>query len=216
MDSGPARLLKHDLFGTVELDENAGVIRRDTRAARWWVRSISRHLAAREARVLRALADVPGIPRLIRWDGQVLERSYLAGLPMQEARPRRGEYFRAARVLLCALHRHNVVHNDLAKEPNWLVLSDGTPGLIDFQLAAVSRRRGRWFRLLAREDLRHFLKHKRTYLPERLSARERRLLAQRAWTSRLWMGSVKPVYLFVTRRLLNWSDREGAGDRGSR
>jgi hypothetical protein len=29
------------------------------------------------------------------------------------------------------------------------------------------------------------------------------------------MATVKPVYLFVTRRVLRWSDREGAGDRGS-
>ncbi len=27
------------------------------------------------------------------------------------------------------------------------------------------------------------------------------------------MGTVKPVYLFVTRRILGWADREGAADR---
>ena len=32
--------------------------------------------------------------------------------------------------------------------------------------------------------------------------------------SRTWMATGKPAYLFVTRRLLGWSDREGAGDRG--
>jgi hypothetical protein len=29
------------------------------------------------------------------------------------------------------------------------------------------------------------------------------------------MKTVKPVYLFVTRRLFGWADREGAGDRGA-
>jgi hypothetical protein len=27
------------------------------------------------------------------------------------------------------------------------------------------------------------------------------------------MATVKPVYLFVTRWLFRWADREGAGDR---
>ena len=39
------------------------------------------------------------------------------------------------------LHRLGVAHNDLAKEPNWLV-AGGRPFLIDFQLAKVSPRRG--------------------------------------------------------------------------
>jgi hypothetical protein len=30
------------------------------------------------------------------------------------------------------------------------------------------------------------------------------------------MNTVKPVYLFVTRRLLGWADREGAADRNAR
>jgi serine/threonine protein kinase len=114
------------------------------------------------------------------------------------------------------LHRAGVVHNDLAKEPNWLVDDAGRPALVDFQLASVSRRRGPLFRLLAREDLRHFLKHKRTYLPEALTARERRILATPAWTSRIWMASGKRLYLLVTRRWLGWADREGAGDRAPR
>jgi hypothetical protein len=111
------------------------------------------------------------------------------------------------------LHRHGVAHNDLAKEPNWLVRPDGSPGLVDFQLASVSRRRGRWFRALAHDDLRHLLKHKRSYLPERLTARELAILTRRSWVSRLWMATVKPVYRFVTRRIFHWADREGAGDR---
>jgi hypothetical protein len=33
--------------------------------------------------------------------------------------------------------------------------------------------------------------------------------------TRLWMASGKRVYLFVTRRIFRWRDREGAGDRGA-
>ena len=132
---------------------------------------------------------------------------------MQIARPANAEYFRAAHALLCRLHRCGIVHNDLAKEPNWLVTPTGLPALVDFQLAFVSPRRGKLFRTLAREDLRHLLKHKRRYCPGQLTSRERRILDSPAAFSRLWMATGKPAYTFVTRRIFGWADREGAGDR---
>ena len=94
-----------------------------------------------------------------------------------------------------------------------MVLSDGTPGLLDFQLAAVNPRRSSWFRLMAREDLRHLLKHKRTYLPARVTPTERRVLARRSWLARAWMASGKKLYIFVARRILNWEDNEARGRR---
>ena len=132
---------------------------------------------------------------------------------MQLARPGNAEYFRAARALLCRLHRRGIAHNDLAKEPNWLVTPTGMPALVDFQLALVAPRRGRIFRALAREDLRHLLKHKRRYCPGRLTERERRILDSPAAFTRVWMATGKPAYTFITRRLFGWADREGAGDR---
>ena len=60
---------------------------------------------------------------------------------------------------------------------------------------------------------RSLLKHKRYYRPDLLTTRERQILANPSPVSRLWMGTVKPVYLFVTRRILGWADREGAADR---
>jgi len=112
------------------------------------------------------------------------------------------------------VHAAGILHNDLAKEPNWLVRPDGSPALVDFQLAMRPRHRGRLFRMLARDDLRHLLKHKRTYCPECLTTRQRALLAQRSPIAGTWARTGKPLYRFVTRRLLGWSDREGAGDRG--
>lgn len=214
----PAELLKSDLFGRILLvhpADGAPYIWRDMAAARWWVRPLARMLARREARVLRAAAGVSGVPRLLHLDRNALHRSYLDGAPMQRARPTDPAYFRAAQTLVFRLHRAGVVHNDTAKEPNWLVRPDGSPALIDFQLAGRSRHRGRFFRVLAREDLRHLLKHKRTYAADHLTQRQRAILARPAWTSRFWKATVKPVYWFVTRRILRWSDREGAGDRGS-
>ena len=118
-----------------------------------------------------------------------------------------------ARRLLQHLHRRGVAHNDLAKEANWLVLTDGTPALIDFQLAMRGHPRSRWMRLLAREDLRHLLKHKRMYCPQALTPVERRLLQRRSWLRDAWFATGKPVYRFVTRRLLQWEDNEGQGPK---
>ena len=132
---------------------------------------------------------------------------------MQRAAPTDARYFREALRLVRQLHARDVTHDDLAKEPNWLVTPNGLPALVDFQLARHAPRRDRLFRMLAHDDLRHLLKHKRTYRPDRLTARERRILASPSLLSRLWRATGKRLYRFITRRLLGWADREGAGDR---
>ena len=213
-----SELLKKDLFGEIRLSGANGDARivRDLGAASAWLRWLARRLMRREARTLAALSDIDGVPQIVKLEHNTLTRSYIAGVPMHHARPRDPEYFKAAAHLLRRLHRAGVVHNDLAKEPNLLVREDGSPAFIDFQLAWFAPRRGRLFRVLAREDIRHLLKHKRTYCPGELTRRERDILANPGVLSRTWMRTVKPVYLFVTRRIIGWADREGAGDRGER
>ncbi len=212
------QLLKKDLFGEVwavgDGDERA--ILRDAAAARPWTAPLARWLLRREATALAALDRVDGVPDVLSTDRHTLLRSYLAGRPLFEAGSANRLYFRRALRLLRQLHSAGVAHNDLAKEPNVLVRDDGSPAFIDFQLAFHSRRRGALFRLAAREDLRHLMKHKRTYQPDALTDRQRRLLERPSLPSRIWMKTAKPVYLFITRRMLGWADREGAADRGRR
>jgi predicted Ser/Thr protein kinase len=207
--------LKSDLFGHVEREDAAGrsSVLRDTRSARWWTRPLARHLLRREQRALTVLESVERIPRLLHYDASHLRREWIEGLPMQRAAPTDARYFREALRLVRQLHARDVTHDDLAKEPNWLVTPDGLPALVDFQLARHAPRRDRLFRMLAHDDLRHLLKHKRTYRPDRLTARERRILASPSLISRLWRATGKRLYRFITRRLLGWADREGAGDR---
>ena len=207
--------LKQDLFGTVTRIERDGALRvvRDCSTARWWLRGFARHLLARERRALMRLADVERVPRLLASQRSTLEREWIDGQPMQLAQPRDPRYFREALRLVRRLHARDVTHDDLAKEPNWLVTPEGLPAVVDFQLARHAPRRGRLFRMLAHGDLRHWAKHKRQYLPERLTVRQRALLATPSPLSRAWRATVKPGYRFVTRRLLGWADREGAGDR---
>jgi RIO-like serine/threonine protein kinase len=209
-------LLKQDVFGTVSRENRDGrpIVVRDLDPARWWARPLARFLAGREAKALRRLDGLSGrVPQLLSWDGRRLERTWLDGRPMQQARPRHHDYYSEALKLVRRIHAAGVVHNDLAKEPNWLVDPDGRPLVVDFQLAWAPRRRTRLFRLFGREDLRHALKHRRYYAAESLSARQREILANPGWISRSWRATVKPVYLWITRRVLGWSDREGAGDR---
>lgn len=208
-------LLKKDVFGQVVLRPGDGepAVVRDLAGARWWARGIARRLLAREAKALAALDGMDGVPRLLEFGRDTLSRSYIEGQPMHRARPSEVAYFRRASRLLRSLHRAGIVHNDLAKEPNWLVTPGREPALIDFQLAWFAPRRGLLFRALAREDLRHLLKHKRTYCAAHLTRRERRILDSPGLPSRLWMAAGKPVYLLVTRRVLGWVDREGAGER---
>jgi len=211
--------LKRDLFGRIELGRwgvdaaRVPAVRRAVGAAPWWSRPLAVWLARRELAVLRALPACEQWPALLGRDRQGLVRSYLDGRPMDAARPRDPRYFAQARRLLTALHRAGVTHDDLAKEQNWLVLADGRPALLDFQLARFAPRRGRLFRLLGREDLRHLLKHKRSYCPEALTPRECALLASPSGPARWVRRYVKPAYTLVTRRWLGWRDDEGRGSR---
>ena len=198
------RISSAAILGSVEVQAgHPPVVCRDTAQARWWARALSRRLAAREAGALRQLAGLPGIPVLLQWDGRRLTRSHLAGHTMNAAQPRHPGYFREAQRLLARMHQRGIAHNDLAREPNWLVTPEGAPALIDFQLAWRDTGRGRLFRLMAREDLRHLLKHKRQYCPQRLTARQRRLLAAPSGAARAWRWTLHPL----GRRLRDWLGR---------
>src|SRR5262245_49892117 len=121
------RDLKSDLFGSVRREESGGrtFVVRDTADARWWTAWLARRLCRREARALIRLEGLPGVPKLIASERRSLHREWIDGLPMQVARPAHADYFRAAHALLARLHRRGIAHNDLAKEPNWLVTPEG-------------------------------------------------------------------------------------------
>lgn len=207
--------LKSDVFGTITRDGDSVV--RDARAARPWARWLAFHLLRREHRALTRLSlgrGTEGVPRVLDLSAGILTRTWIEATPMHVAKPRDPAYFRAAARLVRRLHAANVIHNDLAKETNWLVTPDGQPGIVDFQLAMTLDKRGALARALGHDDIRHLLKHKRSYIPEKLTTREKKILATPSLLSRIWMSSGKRVYLFVTRRIFRWRDREGAGDRG--
>ena len=209
-------ILKKDLFGEIRLSSHDGecVVVRDSAPAATGLRWLARQLLRREASALAMLTDIEGFAHLIRLERDSLVRSFLPGEPMQRGKPSDPAYFKCAARLVRRMHRAGIVHNDLAKEPNFLVQPNGKPAIVDFQIAWRSADRSKLFRLAAREDLRHLLKHKRTYCPQHLTSREHTMLENPGFVALLWSRSFKPVYQFVTRRILGWADREGAGDRG--
>jgi RIO-like serine/threonine protein kinase len=211
-----SKILKKDLFGEIRLSQrgNEYVVTRECSSAATGLRWLARRLLRREANALATLAELDGFAELVRVERDVLVRSYLDGEAMHHQKPTDPAYFKAAARLLRQMHRRGVVHNDLAKEPNFLVRPDGQPAIVDFQLAWQTSERSKLFRIAGREDIRHLLKHKRNYCPASLTARERDLLDHPSTLALLWRNTVKPVYVFVTRRILGWADREGAADRG--
>src|SRR4051794_9882355 len=213
-------VLKQDVFSTVErgrfmtpAGEVDAVLRRLDGVPRWTY-PLARHLFGRERRALAAVGDAGISPKLLHAGERFLVRSFIDGVALHIAQPSgKRAYFQSARAALRKLHRLGVTHNDLAKEQNWLVGADGAAYLTDFQLAFVFRRRSKLFRIAAYEDLRHFLKHKRTYVPEALTSAERRMLAKKSLPTRIWMATGKRVYRGVTRGMLGFVDREGGGPR---
>src|SRR6202045_3178564 len=213
-------LLKRDVFSTVERGRFRGeagevdaVLRRLDQVP-WWSFVPARHLFARERRALALARDLRVGPELL-WAGrQALVRGFINGVALHLAKPT-GDvaYFRSAKLALRKLHRAGICHNDLAKEQNWLRGSDGCAYLTDFQLAACFETRSRLFRIAAYEDLRHLLKHKRSYAPEALTPMERKILARKSFVASLWLKTGKKVYRAITRGLFNFTDREGGGRR---
>ncbi|HSY57438.1 MAG TPA: serine/threonine protein kinase [Bradyrhizobium sp.] len=213
-------LLKRDVFSTVERGRfrlsngEVDAILRRTDQVPWWSYLVARHLFWRERRAL-AIARELNVAPVLLWAGRrALVRSFIDGAALHLVKPA-GDvaYFRSAKQALRRLHRAGICHNDLAKEQNWLVGRDGRAYLTDFQLAACFRRRGRLFRIAAYEDLRHLLKHKRSYAPSALTPTERKILARKSLLASVWLATGKKVYRAITRGLFNFTDREGGGRR---
>jgi acyl-CoA synthetase (AMP-forming)/AMP-acid ligase II len=213
-------LLKRDVFSTVERGRFKGnggsvdaVLRRLDEVP-WWSFVPAKHLFTREKKALTLARGLNVGPELL-WAGKrALVRGFIDGVALHLAKPHDDvAYFRSAKQALYRLHRAGICHNDLAKEQNWLVGRDGRAYLTDFQLAACFARRGRLFRIAAYEDLRHLLKHKRSYAPQALTPREHKILARKSAVASLWLMTGKKVYRAITRGVFNFTDREGGGRR---
>lgn len=227
-----AETLKQDQFGRVErLTSGAATLLRRVACgsriplSRW----IGRKLMRRELRALTALCGTRGVPTIVHdkdasaaasadasipRSSDVLLRSWQAGSPLHRAEALPEDYFDLLDALVNEMHARGVCHNDLHKEQNLIVGPDGRPAVIDFQLASVHRRRGRRFASRVDDDLRHLQKHRRRYTRDGRGPAEADVTrgvghgVRRSGIAALWRRCGKPVYNFVTRKLLRTRDGE--------
>ena len=227
-----AVLLKRDVFGCVErLDGPAGpLVRRVARGGRAPLAGlVARVLMRRERRALAELEGLAGVPGLVEapdavntpsslgWriaPRDVLLRSFFAGEPLHKARELPLDFFDRLDALVVELHTRGVCHNDLHKEQNIVVAPDGRPQLIDFQLASVHRGSTKSFRRRSEDDLRHVQKHRRRYTRDGRGPVEAGVVhgagfeLRRRGLARVWRRLGKPVYEWMTRKVLGTRDGE--------
>ena len=224
--------LKNDQMGLVERIDGPGgpVVRRVARGGGIpGSRLVARVLMQRERRALGRLDHTNGVARLVKEDTyactpsldgksphqkDVLMRSWVDGVPLQEAVELPENFFELVDDLVRELHSRGVCHNDLHKEANILVRTDGYPALVDFQLASVHAKEDRSYRVRVEEDLRHVEKHRWKYQSRggnRSAATSTKREKRRSLLAHLWLRFGKPPYMFISRRLFGYA---GGGERG--
>jgi predicted Ser/Thr protein kinase len=200
-------LLKRGRLASTELVEFRGsrAVRKTLRMTPripLFSRSFDRWLADREVRQLKAAEGIAGIPRVVaRPAPDVYLREFVEGTPLPRAPTPPGEFFDELAAIARALHERGITHNDLHKEANVIVMPDGRPGLIDFQLSVSLPRGSTLHRLLAGFDLYHVAKNRRHRTGEPLTGEDARLFERTQTLRRLHRGLVKKPMNVLTRRL---------------
>lgn len=162
------------------------VLKDYSRADPWFRRLVGPLSARREARALRQLDGVRGVPRLLRVVGR--EALLLEHVPGTSARhvPPGGltpEFFERFYRLVERLHEAGVAHCDLRSQGNILVGADGEPHVVDL---AAHFRRGRSWNVAARWMYRKFCEAdrvavarlKKSHAPDLLTEAEKQALAR--------------------------------------
>jgi predicted Ser/Thr protein kinase len=153
----------------------------------------------RERAVLRHLAGLPGIPRLLPpADRLRLRTEFVDGRAIHKFKPGElpPEVFRRLEDLVRAMHARRVVHLDLRQRKNVLIRADGQPVLLDFANAICFKRGGKvagWaFERLADVDRSALLKYKNRLFPDLLTEDDRRRLRRHE--------ALRPLWVFKRRR----------------
>lgn len=168
-------------------------------------------LSWREARSLRKLQGLPGVPELLdRPDRRSLLMAYIPAVPVRQAEHADWPgFFASLEALLDAMHERGVAHCDLRSPDNTLVSEAGAPVLVDF-VASVHRSGtwnplGRWlFGMFRRVDRKAVVKLKSIVAPELVSEAERPLLEHRNPVHRALRGLGMAIR-HVTRKLFTRS-----------
>jgi predicted Ser/Thr protein kinase len=170
----------------IRVDGEEAVLKDYSRADPWFRRLVGPLSARREARALRQLDGVRGVPRLLRVvDREALLLEHVPGTSARHAPPGglTPEFFERFYRLVERLHEAGVAHCDLRSQGNILVGADGEPHVVDF---TAHFRRGRPWNAVTRWMYRKFCEAdrvavarlKRSHAPDLLTDAEKRALAR--------------------------------------
>lgn len=220
-------VFKHDSWAATSLyatsDGRRRVVKIHRRSSAFGVPLswVGRLTARREAKMLRRLADLPGIPALA---GPVLiqgvpqkhavARDFLDGHPLRDREAVNDRFFPELRELLRAMHGRRIAYVDLHKRENVLVDEHGAPCLFDFQISVAWPK---WlpdrplFSILRGSDEYHLLKHWARCRPDQCGVAETDLPAQRPWWIRAHRMVARPFRELRRRLLVKIGVRSGKG-----
>ncbi|MFQ5768182.1 MAG: hypothetical protein ACE5ID_09400 [Acidobacteriota bacterium] len=151
----------------------------------------------REERALKRLQDLAGIPlflarpsrtRLLmeRLDAKPLNSVETTGAPLPAG------FFRRLEALVRRMHQLGVAQGDIGSG-DVMILSDGSPGLVDFSVSAVPRPGplGLPFRIASRHDIWRVARLHQRFAPGDLEPHERRILVRKPAIFR-WGRRLRP------------------------
>ncbi|MDR4488256.1 MAG: hypothetical protein R3B83_12155 [Nitrospirales bacterium] len=197
----------------------------------WLLRPVAGWISRREYRIYQMVADLPGIPALgPRYGRRGYLHAFIEGKTLHEiekdireqfhvvvGHPDFGahatclapDFFDQLMGLVQEIHHRRIFYADMNKRGNIICATDGNPYLIDFQICLhFPRRSGLWGSLqetvlqrLAKEDLYHLYKHKKTFQPQSMREHEhggaQRSTLNRRYRQFLWrpyIGLKRLVY----------------------
>ena len=171
----------------IEMNGDKAVLKDHGACDPWFASILGPLLAAREARAIRRLHDVKGVPQLLaRPDSKSLLLQYLPALPLSDKENENidwKKFFDRLQILLFEMHQRGVAHCDLRSPFNTLIDANRDPIIVDFVAAVTAGRRwnlpANWvFRRFVEADRGALIKLKKSVAPELISELENERLTR--------------------------------------
>jgi len=234
LDGYPYRrvdILKHDSWAATALYEGergkvAAKFNRRQPIFGFPMHWLGRLLAAREARILKHLADLPNVPC---YSGELtvagaaqpnaVAHDYVEGHPFERGERVDDSFFPKLQELVKDIHARNLAYVDLSKRENIIVGDDGKPYLVDFQISFLlpswwpgnSWPIRKFLQLAQGADEYHVFKHFFNSRPHLLTEEQQKIATHRPWLIRAFRRVGNPTRSLRRRLLVLLGVRTGKG-----
>lgn len=165
----------------IEIDGQRAVLKDHNRMDKRFARIVGPLLVWREAKALRKLQNLPGVPALLAVpDRRALLMEYVNArqvVNLQNEPVHWESYFDSLTHLISQMHQLGVAHGDLRSPTNALIDEQGNAALVDFVASLHRAHRFNWphnalYKKLCMVDLSAVTKLKRRLAPELLGAND--------------------------------------------